>query len=160
MDYKILKSEIALPAYVGMSDAQIVTALNNSVIAAFRDVDPLDWYDTLINSGEWGRIEHWAQFYLRTNPTGTVLAPSAQDVSIGKMVTFFRAVTGQRPIRASVEATRTTYSGILNNLVTANFIIAGTRTALIAFAQTTISRAQQFGLPAVDGQAIITARLV
>jgi len=155
VDYATLKTEIALPSYNGMTDAEIAAALNAVNVAVFVDVDPHDWLETLINTGEWGRIELAAA----VAPSGTILSnPTAQDTNVGRLRTFVRACTSPVMIRASKSSVRTVFGSIIDALVSAGFMAANTRTTLIGFASSTISRAAQLGLGTVAVGDVTTAR--
>ena len=156
MDYAVLKAEIALPAYNGMTDAQIAAALNTVNVAVFVDVDPRDWLETLINTGEWGRIELAAD----VAPSGTILSsPTAQDTNVGRLRTFVRACTAPVTLRTSKASVRTVFGSIVDALVTAGFMAAGTRTTLTGFASSTVSRATQLGLGAVAPGDVAAAKV-
>jgi len=153
-DYTALAAEASLAEYAGMTDAQIATAIRAKMVTVYRDVDPADWFDVLLNSGEWGRIE----LFSRLAPTGTLTTPSAQDGNVARLLTFVRAVTFSRPIRTARDDVRATFAAVINAMVSGGFLTADTRTALVAFVSYSISRAAQLGFPNLNDQEIKAAR--
>jgi hypothetical protein len=145
-DYTALAARVAQPDLAALSEQQAADALNapgSGDGVAYQDVDPADWYDTLLTSGEWGRIE----LFSRLAPTGTLATPSAQDNNVARLLTFVRIVTFDRPIRASRQSVRDVLGTILTAMQTGGFIAAGTRTALIGFAQRPASWGEANGFP-------------
>lgn len=161
MDYAALKIEIALPAYNGMSDAAIATALNAKTVQIFVDVSRDQVLDYLVfTTQEWGMIEH----YGKTAPTGTKFSTgqagtfSASDTRTAAIMGFIKAITVREMIPTSDTTARTNLGSILQNLVDYGFMAAATRTALNAMAQKMVSRADQLGLGAVAPGDVATAR--
>ena len=142
-----LAERLAQPDMQGLTEAEAAAALNTPAPAngsAFQDVDPRDWLETLVNTGEWGRIELAAS----VAPSATVLsAPTAQDTNVGRLRTFVRACTSPLMVRASRASVRTVFGSIIDALATANFISAGTATTLKGFAQRNASWAEANGFP-------------
>lgn len=152
MNYVVLKAEIALPAYAGMTDQQIADALNAATIAARQDVAGEEIRDVLRGAAVYGRYVVAS----RLQPTGTLVAPSDQDLAVGRIIELLAAA--DYGIRLSRAGVRTRFLALLDAMVTDGTMTAGLRTALQAPMTISISRATQLGLPPVDDQAVITAR--
>ncbi len=132
MDYSVLKTEIDLPAYSGMTDQQIMNALNDKTIAAYIDVDPLDIEAYLMLYDLWIPIKE-----------GTSLASK-------KTVEAFRLF---KPLSFSDPVKRVKIIQILDGLVTDVTTPDFTSTHkdfILAMADSFISRADELGLPDVD----------
>lgn len=153
---RTLKAEIALPAYAAMTDTQIAAALNAANVTAWVDIEPIEIYATLLNSGEWGRIEMTSRFAA----TGTFSTPTPQDNNVARLITFVRMVQFPRTLPTSRSAVRTTIGGMLDALVTGGFISSATRTAIAGLAQRTISRATELGLPVISADDVVSCRAV
>lgn len=120
MDYAALKTEIALPAYDGLSDADIAAALNEQTVAGVRDVPTADARGLLLGTGEWGALVLLARS--TTAPQEAVAA----------------AITAEDTLRLTetLEVTKPAYwqavQVLTSALVTAGVLSSGTRDALLA----------------------------
>lgn len=56
MDYAALKSELAKPAYAGLSDAEAASAVNAATVSVVKPVRSEDVRDYLMVIGKWPRI--------------------------------------------------------------------------------------------------------
>lgn len=156
MDYVALKTEIALPAYAAMTVEQIVAALNASTIQVQRPVDPADVCEVLMEVGAWEAIE----LHSRRPPVGVIGDMTGENATVGALLALVRAVDQQRMLRFDRDAVRTRWGTRLQAIQSAGFITTAQRLRLVNLAQTTISRAQQLGLPAITGEDVKTARQV
>lgn len=156
MDYAVLKAEIALPAYVGKTDAEIVAALNASTIAVDADVDPADIWEVLTEVGAWGKIE----LHSRRAPLGTLGDMTGDNITVGALIELVRAVDQQRMLRWTRPAVQQQWAARFDALRVAGFLTAPQRLRILNLGRGTTSRARQLGLPDVTGEDIKTARLV
>lgn len=156
MDYRALKTEIALPAYAAMTDAEIVVALNAATIPVDANVEPADICEVLMEVGAWEKIE----LHSRRAPVGTLGDMTGDNAVVGALLALVRAVDMGRTLRFTRDAVRTTWGARLSTIRDAGFITAPQRTRIVGLARETISRARQLGLPEVTGEDVKTARLV
>lgn len=160
MDYAALKAEIALPAYAGMSDAEIAVALNAAVIDVAQNVEASVVRGDILADAEmaWGWVGVMATApLLPSDPLAPVKA-----LCLVVRDTLSLVVT----LEATDEAKWTAMQAALNGLLLARqqtgipLMSEALRDAVLARRMTKISRAAQLGLPPVDEQAVITARQV
>lgn len=154
--YLTLKTEIALPAYVGKTDAEIVTTLNASTIPVDVDPDPVDIWEVLTEVGAWGKIE----LHSRRAPLGTLGDMAGDNATVGALIELVRAVDQQRLLRWTRPAVQQQWASRLDALRVAGFVTAPQRLRILNLGRGTISRATQLGLPVVTAEDIKTARLV
>lgn len=144
-----LAERLALSDMLTLTDAEAAAALNVPASgngSTYIDIDPRDWLETLINSGEWGRIKVCADLVF----TGTLsnLLVNGDLTNVSRLRTFADACTSTTMIRTSRSAVRTVFSSLIDALVTASFISAGTSATLKAFASRNASWAEANGYPA------------
>ena len=85
MNYSILYTEIILPAYAGMSDAEIADALNASA-AARRHVSVQALYATALGNGAYGALRMVTE--TSDNPQARVLADTVLSLMSGLLPTI------------------------------------------------------------------------
>jgi hypothetical protein len=136
--YTALKAEIALPAYSGMTVAQLAAALTANTAAAV-DIPAASAFAVLAGSatGDWGRISNRASLAL----TGTV----ATDTPIIAAHTALAILGSGTPIKASQAGALATFQSLLSALVVAGDVSAASSTALLSLASATTNRATQLG---------------
>lgn len=133
-----LSDRLALPDMAALSDAEAADALNVEGSGAgdtWQNVASIDLYTVLLEANAWGLIE----LNSRRAPTtalGTAgSAPSAQDVTIARMITLVRMVQDIPTIRTTRAGVRATLAAIFNGLGTAGFLSDAVRDECIALAR-------------------------
>lgn len=153
MDYAALKAEIGLPAYAGMSHAEIAAALNARTIAARVDVGDADLRDVLLLAGIWGRLA----LLSRLPPSANALtSPTTQDGIVARVIDL--VTIAERGLRLSRAGVRNRFAALLTAMVADGTITASARTDLLAPMAVTISRAEELNLPPVSAGDVATAR--
>lgn len=153
MDYAALKAELSRGVYAGRTDAQIVATLNAATIATDENVVGEDMQDVLQAAGLLGRYTMAA----RLPPTGTLDAPSDQDIRVARIIEVMEATrTG---LRLSRRAQRDRFTALLALMVGSSDMPQAVADALLALRVGTTSRARQAGIagPVTLGD-IATAR--
>lgn len=147
MNYAALKAEIALPAYDGLTDAQIAAALNAQAVAVHRDAPAAEVERVLLRTTEWGRVVRVAD--------GRLTKPEAvADICI----TLVRTVERGGEIASASDVDFALLQNMVGLLVQAEVISTATRDALLALRATTTSRAAQLGLGVVAAGHVQMAR--
>jgi hypothetical protein len=149
MDYAVLKAEIALPVYAGLTNDQIAAALN-APVASYRDVAAAEVRETLI---ECRSGDAWA----------SILRCSRGDVSHPAWAAAKQIDDGQRDpphiFPLSRPVTRASYSLQVAKLVESGVLTLDERELLAALCRTITTRAEQLGLGQVEPAHVQTARI-
>lgn len=149
VNYQALKKEIALPAYVGLSDDEIVAALNAQITGPAIAI-PLGTLAGVIEmTGIYERLE------------ATTASLTASDALKAVCRKVLRLVSGVSPIAEldmADPASAAAVGSILDALVAGSVITADERVAILALGETTTTRARQvFGAP-VSVDDLVAAR--
>ncbi len=131
MNYEILKTELALPAYNGMTTVQKVQSLNNATIAVKQPIQTYLIKQYLIMAGVWRGIADGTSATSKT----------AVDVLDG-----FTQIDVTDPAK---EAVLISVLDALVAEVTVPDFVEAHKTAILSMGDTTISRATELGLPEV-----------
>ena len=150
MDYAALKAEIALPAYKGMSDAEIADALNAETIDAVRKVPTWEARSLLLGTGEWGAIK------LLSRQAPAMGAPEAQAVAVA--ITTIDTMTDASVLDADDPEAFAAMQAMVGVLQAAQVLTPPTAAKLLALRDVKVSRAQQLGLGHVSPGHLDTAR--
>lgn len=141
-----LAERLAQPDMTALSDAEAAAALNapgGGVGTTRQDINSEDLFDGLSDTGAWGRVEQWS----RPLPTGTLAAPSPQDLQVARCISVVRVVDRGATIRTSRDAILTEWTAIFGGLRTDGLITAAARTRLIALLTRPATWAEQNGFP-------------
>lgn len=147
MDYQALNTEIGLPAYVGMSDEQIVTALNASTIAVTNDIQINDLEGLLLLQKLLPELEDYA-----------LTGADAAGISAAKALTGLVSSTRLTIVQTSVPQVMTVFTGFVGDLLDAGQLTQDQHDEVLGLAVGTISRAQQLLGHSVTVGNIQTAR--
>jgi hypothetical protein len=145
MDYATLKSEIALPAYAGMTDAEISAALN-APIACTQDVPARSVRAVLMARGKWPLVLIASE---ATTKDATWAAARLLYDFVGEGGTF----------DTSNGAMLAALTGQMQTLVAGSVLVDADKAAVLALTEGTTTRAAQLGLGSVNAGDIQTARI-
>lgn len=137
-----LKTEIAFPAYEGLSEPDIATALNTKNISADVDIQIELIHRRLIGQGILGKIDARIAYYV-PKVGAEVAVNSAVE---GKLATLYNARTSLEFLPSyemTNGPTKTFVSNMLTDLVAEGVLTNPQRTALLVLADGLISRAEQ-----------------
>ena len=165
MDYAGLKTQIALPAYAGMTDAQIAAAITTVNVTVYSSVPTSQWEGYLLSHGFLVAMAAYAA----TPPTGAgtlaivaiktimllISSPAVSGIDLSDATTFSEVQVMLSALVAEGTA------GRLASVAGVAFAATDV-TAMMAMGTTTVSIAQQLGFnPAVNdmAQEIPAARL-
>ena len=132
MDYAALKAEIALPAYDGLTDDQIATALN-APLEAYRDVPAANVRAALVECNAWAAVLKCS----RANALDDAWA-AAKQIDDGQR-------DPPQVFQLSRAATRAVYSAQVGHLVEAGVLTLDQRNIMAALCRVTTTRAAQLG---------------
>lgn len=142
MNLATLKTEIALPAYAGMSENEMAAALNAQTIPADIDVATVLIARRLIGQGILGKIDARIAYY--TPKAGAAVSKDgADEVALSKLHTARRALELLPAFEMTNAQTKTFVQNMTADLVTEGVMTAPQRTQLLAIADGFISRAEQ-----------------
>jgi len=148
MTYAALKAEIALPAYEGLSDAEIVAALNAETIDAWRDLSTGEVAGFALLNLAWTGIKALA---------ANAEAPSEARAVADAALTLLTNPAIQT-VQLSDETKRTTFIAMLDALVSAGAITSDHKAGLLAMAQSKTSRAALLGMAGLTVGDLESAR--
>lgn len=114
-DQAALKAEIALPAYAGMTEPEIATALNARNIAADTDVPVLSIDRYLASNGIWGRIDARADYY-RSKLAAEPGVNSVNERKLAALRTMARALERLPDFQTSNPANKAAVFALIENL--------------------------------------------
>lgn len=147
-DYLALKTELAKPAYTGLSDAAAAAALNAASVAS----------ETPVNGSDIGKL--WARRKVlgaareRANNTTATVAQRQNAWSAIEMV----AQDGFSGLDPNNPAQRTALVAFIDSLVTDGIMTAADKTATLALLARTQTPAQVIGWPPVTDVDVAFAR--
>lgn len=158
VDYRALKTELAKPAYAGLTDAEAAVALNEPTIRAFVDVQWSALREILMGNGDWGTL-----VYTERRSAGAFLGGGAYSVATQVMaIEFADSCRFGGMLHTSDEAVRTRMGTRLNTLAgaTVGAISAASRQQIIDLASRDGSIAASIGWPPVTDQDVARARSI
>jgi hypothetical protein len=169
-DYAGLKTEIALPKYQGMTDAQIATSLTTP-FAITVDVPAVEAFNILQRSstGDWGKLVARSQQLLSGNPIvmpseddpRAVTPPANNDVAIVMAKNITSTYNVERTLlQSSNPADAAAMQRQLTVLQASGDVSKASADAILALPNKTTTRAAQLGFGAVHDmtQEIAAAR--
>lgn len=151
--YTALKTEIALPAYSGMTDAQIATALNTANITVYSAVPTYTWGGYLMANGFLLAL----QKYVSSPPSGASALAEAAAAMILALLSSPTITSVNLADPTALAAVQGMLAALVAEGTAGRFTsIAGTafatahENAMLAMGTSTVCRAQQLGFnPAV-----------
>jgi hypothetical protein len=150
-NYQAAKTEIAKPAYNGLSDAAIATALNAlPAVTQYRSINPVDARNALIltSNAEWGWLRGVADGWVTSANASGLGAVAVVTTPAGSGGATRRAArslvdlfTGDETIPL-VAADVTLLGSATDTLISANVMTAAGKAKLVALAQTSVPQWQ------------------
>lgn len=149
-NYVALKAEIAKPAYSGLSDAQIVVALNTTTIASEAVVSGADVGKL------WARRGVLATAHERARRTGNPALSNAQRATAWEAIMMVEQ-DGFSGLDPTDPKHRAALVAFLDRLVTDTILSAGDKAATLALLARSQTTAQSLGWPHGLGETDIVA---
>ena len=138
MNYQILKTEIALPDYIGMTDQEIADSLNAATVSTFKKVEYSDVASYLM----------LVEKYL----------PIAES-TLNSAKSFMLAMNTFETFNLNKPGVETAVVNLLDALIVDSLLTTSDKAAILSLADTdNISRAAQLGLGRVKVGAVEAAR--
>lgn len=157
-----LKTEIALPAYNGLSDVQIADTINTTPLSRLKTIQPNDAMIQLMRLGDWGWLAGVANgFVTSANASGAgAVAVSATTPWATRRTaqTIYDLLRTNLPIDLSVQANVTAITSAIDILVTANVLTSAGRAALVALPTLAGFRWSLFADRTLDFADVVAAR--
>ena len=142
MNYQILKTEIALPTYSGMTDQEIADSLNAATVSTFKKVDYADVASYLM----------LVEKYLPIKKSSEGLTPKDSAESFMLAMRTFQSFDLKKP------GVETAVVNLLDALIVDALLTTSDKAAILSLADDTISRARELDLPVIKTGHIETAR--
>ena len=160
-NYAALKAAMATGgAYAGMTDAQIVAALNAVSVAVQVDVPTQSVVDYLALNGLLPTVRSWANAS-PTPPAAGLTAAQTQAAVVSAQT--FGLMIGPPPmwdtLQMSDPTTNAQITGMVDALVTGGLMPQANADAILAMGKTTVSQASLWGWPnGVSENDVVAAR--
>jgi len=148
-----LKAEILLPAYNGMTDAQIAAAINAATYQVSQNINSVAAMNELLFTvaGDWGNIVSIAD---GVTTAGVSAANRIRAISIKELF------TRNNEFRSTDDTRWTRFISVVDTLITGGHMSAEGKTALVALRTRTLPLWRKFGERELDFNDIVQARAV